>query len=453
MNMRKATLSLTLLLALAGVAAFSKETKDTLTTSQKDRVIITYNVVKEADRMTVTLTNVRLRLGETNGREYDDDNVVVAFFDRKSSQKNYEFTGLPIETVKVPESLGFDASEGDGHHILQRGQQSTDITFTVEGDAIGDKVTIPIFLAEYKKAGWAKKKLGGSSQYVLFAKCSEPLRITVPKSNATTPHSETDDNRPAGRTVEEEFYVEEEQDLTETDVAKSMLDNLETVLRSTDVEELKKAKERFENLQYNVDRRLQRQMNNAIEQIRDRIDEVNSMAESVTQQNKDDVSARAQKQMAKVKRLLDEQKELPFTQECQDAIEELVGISEEAGELGMKDVARKANDLAVNKAAEKKSDIEKKKSEERTVWAFIIVILIAMAAFVGNQVFQIIRIRKTRDLANRAQMEAEQRARSAIRSKAAQAEGKVKQKVSDIKRANITGMVKKTNTKGRKMKV
>lgn len=446
-----------ILLSLVIASAWSKEVTQELATEGEDRVTVTYEAVRSRDALTITFKNFRFRLGAKHNGEYDRSKVVAVFFDRIGGFRTYDFTpvdGLRMEALTLPENVSYDSGDGDGFHILRYGQQA-DVSFQASGgDATCEDITIPIFLAEYKEAGFIKKKIWkGKNGYLLFAKC-EDLRIPV--SAATGERGVKDQTQSPTMTVDEEYYVEEEltEDFTPSDQAKAMLADMSRILSSTDADRLRASREVFEKLQYdNVEGRLRPQIAGAIDRIDNRIAELKAESEDEEQRRRDEVEQRAESQMKKVTRLLEKQKELPFSKELEKAIDELNNISCEAAEMGMTKVTGRISKTN-EKCEEKKKEMEDGESEKRNIWLIIGVVILAVLAFIGNLVFQMIRIRKTSDLAMRAQMEAEQRARSAVRNKVNRVGGAIRQKGRDVMRADISGQVKNTNIdKGKRTKI
>ena len=98
---------------------------------------------------------------------------------------------------------------------------------------------------------------------------------------------------------------------------------------------------------------------------------------------------------------------------------------------------------------------EQEKSRKRTVWMTIGGILLAILAFVGNQVLQNLRSKKSQmsviqmqtDIARRAEQEAKRRAQSAIRSQTRKVVNIGEQKAKNAVKKVGKNVSKKNKTK------
>lgn len=146
---------ITAILVLCHLSVYPREMKDTVMTNSRDRLIITYSVVREGYKVNVVFKNVQKRLGRINGKKYKKlDELVVIFFDRTGNYHNAEFTDMVPEAFMIPSSVEYDKSD-DGYFIIQ-GNDNPSMSFTVVGDA-EINWDIPIYIAHYE--GKEKYKL------------------------------------------------------------------------------------------------------------------------------------------------------------------------------------------------------------------------------------------------------------------------------------------------------
>ena len=103
----------------------AREISDTLMSTKNDRVVVTYDLTTDNGQVKINFKNVNKRLGATYSNKYfEKDKVVVFFFDRTGNYKNYAFTGINPEAIRIPDNLNYSASS-EGYYILRPNQMTT----------------------------------------------------------------------------------------------------------------------------------------------------------------------------------------------------------------------------------------------------------------------------------------------------------------------------------------
>ncbi len=145
----------------------SKEYKDTLWTTDKDRIIITYDVKYYDEEMSINFIDVKKKLGRYNEVKYKKlEEVEVIFFDRTGVYENTSFTNMIPEAFMVPANLSYAKSDY-GFFCLN---ENPSISFKVISNK-SSRIAIPIYLAHYE----------GKGKYELFSVCRKfAIDINVP---------------------------------------------------------------------------------------------------------------------------------------------------------------------------------------------------------------------------------------------------------------------------------
>lgn len=437
-----------LLLLLPCSVLKAKEEEVTLRTSQRDEVTIKYEARNEDGKLCVTFNDLRRRLGPSN----KEKTAKVMFFDRKNLQNEfYKFDGLTPRIISIPETMSYTPSE-DGFFIIEKGLELT-VDLLPGGSA--ENLNIPIYLVEYKE----KKKLPlvkTKSTLDVFAACTEALSIAVPKARAGSSASSGDAGHTV-RTVTDQIVVEEELEtsMSAEDEAKILLNRADEYLTGNcEVDDLNNVLHQLEAVETKVSNAaLRTRIRQSADLLRQKRKDLQDAPIIKQEREKETLRAEADKLISKVKRLRDEQDDVPFSKELEEALDELNSVRKKARDLGD---AGLTEDIAEVKASceTKKSEITAAKDKKRTIWMIIGGAVLAVLAFVGNQIFQSLRsarlLRNTQDdIANRVKRDAQQRAASAVRSQASRAESNIRRKGRDVVKSNIDGLVKGT-TKGKK---
>ena len=151
-----------------GVSA--KEIKDTLYSSQGDRVIVSYSQILNGGQLGIRFTNAHKKLSESNQKKYKKlDEVAVVIFDRTGNYRDVKFDGMATSAFMVPSDVHYNSSS-DGYFLLR---DNPSLEFSVSSDQ--SELSIPIYLAHYE----------GKRHYKVFAQCGI-LKIKA-KATAKTP--------------------------------------------------------------------------------------------------------------------------------------------------------------------------------------------------------------------------------------------------------------------------
>lgn len=192
--MKYAKFLIVLFISLGGIHTSAKDMKDTLYTSDRDRIIISYELDRTDSHLTVQFTNVQKKLSTANSEKFKKLNeVVVLFFDRTGNYRDMTFSNMVPEAFMIPSNIDYEKSDC-GYFLLQ---DHLGLSFkTGKNDEV--ELSIPIYLAHYE----------GKRRYKLFAK-SQSLKIksrhdsslrqspdgqSGPQGNSTTIEIEEDNN-------------------------------------------------------------------------------------------------------------------------------------------------------------------------------------------------------------------------------------------------------------------
>ena len=170
MKISRFTLVLLVTMFLNCLCVHAKTVKDTLVTTDGDRIILTYEISRSEDHYTLRFNNQQKKLGRINGDKYADlSKVAVMFFDRTGGfSNNVSITNMVPEAFMVPSNVNYEHSS-DGFFVVQ---DYPTLHFTAKGSS---DITIPIYLAYHPKKG----------KYTLFSKC-KGMKIHLSASSSTT---------------------------------------------------------------------------------------------------------------------------------------------------------------------------------------------------------------------------------------------------------------------------
>ena len=120
----------------------AKTVKDTLVTTDGDRIIITYELLRSDNHYTIRFNNQQKKLSRINSDKYADlSKVAVMFFDRTGGfSNNVSITNMVPEAFMVPSNVNYEHSS-DGFFVVQ---DNPSINFTAKENS---DITIPIYLA------------------------------------------------------------------------------------------------------------------------------------------------------------------------------------------------------------------------------------------------------------------------------------------------------------------
>lgn len=376
-------------LALPSVA---KEIRDTVRTTEGDKVIISYNLSYSGDRATVRFTGQRKRLGHKSSGKYKDlGKVAVMFFDRTGSYgKDVAVLNVVPKAFMIPDNVVYRKSP-EGFFLVQ---SEPSLEFSVEGEA---DIVIPIYLAYKSKKG----------RYEIFGE-SEGMTVHLAPSRPKRSSAE----QPVMREVTSTLEVEADNALT-VKVVESV--NLARKLIS-EAERLPFSDNLLDEINYL--RQKKREVSDA--DVLSEISDVLNLYEE-------------KKTSLEEKRILEER--LAEEQRARQEEEEL-----------------KAQEEA--QAAERQE--EERREKKRTIWMVVGGLAVAVLGFAGNQVMQHVRnVRNQKNMmdmqqsiVDRAEAEVSRRARAAVRSQERKVVGDVKRKATDAVRKNIPTV--KVNGKSKK---
>ena len=359
-------------LALCGTSWAHKVT-ETLVSPSGDRVTITYNVNMKDGMAVLSFGGASKTLGPAYARKYNKlEEVAVVFFDHIGVYSD----GTVFKGADIRAftvPAGLrNKSTSYGYYLVQ---QQPSLTFELldEEDAT---LSIPVYLAHYDR------KL----HYKVFASCGE-LKVKIAPHPAAKPL----DSQPAITQTSVETIEEEIESLPETDAV--------AIKRANNIVDLLSRQEEYPFEEYLTEevRSLRKQRS----EVKD--DNIIKMIDDILAQ----YDAKERTMKAEYEKKVQQQQ-----QAVQDSIK--------------KEQEREAQ------AIEAKEEEQKK----RNLWMLIGGAIMAVLLFVGGQVMQTIRNRRTQrsmiqmqqDAAKRAEGIAKRKAQSAIKSKTNQAINAVEQK-------------------------
>ena len=365
----------------------AKTVKDTLVTTDGDRIIITYELLRSDNHYTIRFNNQQKKLSRINSDKYADlSKVAVMFFDRTGGfSNNVSITNMVPEAFMVPSNVNYEHSS-DGFFVVQ---DNPSINFIANENS---DITIPIYLAYHPKKG----------KYTLFSKC-KGMKIHLSVSSSTTRQQGT--SRITQQTVTSTTEIEADN----TAALKVM-------------ESIKLAKE----LLYEADKL--------------------PFSESL----QDEIRfIRVQKREISDTGLLSQISDvLQMYEDKKTALEEKASAAQIAAhEEAEAKAKREAEEIqARNDSIMAAQQEQAQKDKERNIWMIIGGVILAILAFVGNQVFQSFRNNRNQknmmniqqSIANQAEAEAKRRARNAIRSTTNRTVNQAKSEVREAVRKETT---------------
>ena len=348
------------------LSVYAKTVKDTLVTTDGDRIILTYELSRSEDHYTLRFNNQQKKLGRINGDKYADlGKVAVMFFDRTGGfSNNVSIKNMVPEAFMVPSNVNYEHSS-DGFFVVQ---DYPTLNFTAKGSS---DITIPIYLAYHPKKG----------KYTLFSKC-KGMKIHLSDYSSTT--------RQQGPS-----QITQQTVTSTTEIEADNTAALKVMKKS-----IKLAKE----LLYEADKLP------FSESLQDEIRFIRVQKREIT-------DAGLLSQISDVLQMYEDKKA---------SLEENASAAQIAAQQEAEEKAkREAEEIqARNDSIMAAQQEQAEKDKERNLWMIIGGVILAILAFIGNQVFQSFRNNRNQknmmniqqSIANQAEAEAKRRARNAIRS-------------------------------------
>lgn len=387
MKISRFTLVLLVTMFLNCLCVHAKTVKDTLVTTDGDRIILTYELSRSEDHYTLRFNNQQKKLGRINGDKYADlSKVAVMFFDRTGGfSNNVSITNMVPEAFMVPSNVNYEHSS-DGFFVVQ---DYPTLNFTAKGSS---DITIPIYLAYHPKKG----------KYTLFSKC-KGMKIHLSASSSTT--RQQGSSQITQQTVTSTTEIEADN----TSALKVM-------------ESIKLAKE----LLYEADKLP------FSESLQDEIRFIRIQKREITDTG-------LLSQISDVLQMYEDKK---------TTLEEKASAAQIAAQEEAEAKAkREAEEIQARNDSIKAAEQEQaEKDKERNIWMIIGGVILAILAFIGNQIFQSFRNNRNQknmmniqqSIANQAEAEAKRRARNAIRSTTNRTVNQAKSEVREAVRKKTT---------------
>lgn len=370
------------LLTLGSARAFT--VRDTIFTTDEDRIIVKYEVTVDKGKCTIAFDKVQRRLNDRHEKKYGEhpEKVFVLLFERTGSYGSTRFEGMMPVAFMTPNGMTAEPTE---QGFYRMNEQPT-LNFTIKGRT-PKSITLPLFIGCQEKKG----------RYQLFAQ-TKGKGLVVP---LTTKESETGSSTSAASAkiidAGDDAAAKEEKKIT--DMCKdltSMLEDQEELPMDPEVEELYSV---LRQKKYDIEEEeLLKVLENALTAYRSKKKELEANAKS---------SAAAAAAAAKA-----EQEEREAEMKAQQ------------------------DSIATVQAA------EAKKKEKQTLWMIIGGGLLAVLGFAGNQILQHFRMKSSQlnmanmqqQMANKAKAEAERMAKEQMDKATHQALGKMDQTLQGAKK-------------------
>ena len=386
-------------LLFACVSVWAREVTDTLESSKRDRVIVTYDITQNNGQVTIKFLSVNKKLGRTYREKYKKlDEIAILFFDRTGNyEDNMEFSGINTDAFMIPKEVKYKVSK-DGYFLL-----NDKPTLSMElKSGENAELSIPFFIAHYE----------GKHRYKVFSRC-EDLKINLSKKKSVrVPEVSTQ------LSTTQTITSQEEIDGTDVDeaVANSLINRINSLLAEQEEypfsDELKQAISSLREISYRpIDSNLS-----------SRIGEVLSACNS---------------------------KEKELKAEAKAAEDAAAKNAELQAKLAEEQALARQDSIAT--AAQQKAEAERRQN----IWLIIGGVILAIFAFVGNLTYQNFRNAKNRksieemqqNAIKRAEDEAKRRARNMTQSQINRVQGETRRKTRSAINEGI-GKIRRKGNKG-----
>ena len=339
---------------------YGKVKKDTIYTTDGDRIILTYEITNSANQTTVKFIEQQKKLGSINSKYKDLSKVAVMFFDRTGNYSNdVSVTDMVPEAFMIPPGVEYQKST-DGFYLVQAEPK---LSFNVKSET---EILIPIYLAYKPKKG----------KYVLLGK-SRDLKIPLGSKK------ETNITRTSTQMITSTTEIE-----SDNTVVIKVLESVNIIKELlSEATELPFSDNLLDEINYLRQKRREITDDALVSEIADVMDRYESKKRMLEERNAEEQQAQQRAE------------ELRLLQEAQ---------------------AIKAQNDSIAAAQQAASEKEK----ERNLWMIVGGIVLAVLTFIGNQIFQGFRNKRNQmrmmdmqqNIADKAEAEAKRRARNAVRS-------------------------------------
>ena len=418
MGSRKFLFALFLLLC-SGI--WAKEVTDTLESTKRDRVIVTYDITQNNGQVIVKFINANKKLGRSFKDRYKKLNeVVVLFFDKMGNYGDEtEFLGLSPEPFMVPSGVSYKISR-DGFFLLNDNQKLELELKSTESE----ELKIPIYIAHYE----------GKHRYKVFSRCEDLIiRLSKKKSVSTTDEAIT-------QTVSQTVTTQEEVDgnlgeQEKEEVAINLINSIEEGLGASEISS---------SIQRNAER-----LNDLWPEIKD--PHIKKQCEDILRRY--DLAVNIKKDSEREQKKREQEKEKEEDAQKLISYAQSILMKDELSDYDLSDLRTTAQKMQMESSAiknealkaqmkqtsdacnEKIAQIEKKK-EQCNIWMIVGGVFLVILLFVGNQTFQHFRNVKNQksimdmqqNVVKRAEDEAKRRARNMAHSQINRAQGEARGK-------------------------
>lgn len=383
MSIRSFAVLLLSIVTIGTSRAFS--VRDTIFTTDEDRIIVNYNVTIAQGKCTITFNKVQKRLNDRHEKKYGDhpEKVAVLLFERTGSYGSLRFEGIMPVAFMSPNGMTSESSE-QGFYRLN---DQPALNFTIKGRT-PKSITLPLFLGHEEKKG----------RYQLFAQTKGKGLIIPLTTKDNDSRTKNESSVSSKIDTSEDPAAKEERKINDMckDLA-SMLQDQESLPMDPEVEELYSV---LRQKKYDIeDEDLLKLLESTISAYRDKKRELEAEAKS-------SAAAAAAAQKAE-----QEEKEAEMKAQ-QDSIAAVLAE-------------------------------ETKKKEEKNLWMLIGGGILAVLGFIGNQILQHFRVKNNQlkmsemqqQMANKAKAEAERLAKEQLDKQAHNIAGKVDKSFQTAKKA------------------
>jgi len=343
----------------------AKVVKDTLYTTDGDRIIVKYDVSHTNGQYTISFKDQHKKLGNINGGKYQDlSKIAVMFFDRSGDfSGDVSIKNMVPEKMKFSGSVRYQKSSDDGFFVVQ---EEPTLVFSVKDEG---EIIIPLYLANHSK----------KSKYELFTK-SKGIKISI---------------KPTSRIVQQSSTTTQVSEHSVTSTTEVETDDKSTLIVLQTIKEVKHKLKEEEKI---------------TDGIKSDIDYLRNQKRAISDPNI----------ITRINEVLDMYDEKVTSLEAQAKAEQEEAAQEAADMARREDEARQAKNDSIVHAQNEQAEKAKKKN----FWMIIGGIILFVLAFVGNQVLQSIRnarnqkrmMNMQQSIVNKAENEAKKKAQQAVRS-------------------------------------